>query len=60
MLHRRTSPHCEQCLAFDPVWKELANDTDLAQMHVRLGTVDCSAYPSLAARFQVRGYPSLR
>ena len=56
----RHAPNCEPCDAFDRVWAQLATNATFAQLGIRFGTVDCAVSPDLAARFQVRGYPSLR
>jgi thioredoxin 1 len=47
---------CPPCRALAPVLHRLAAENE---GHVKVGAVSADEYPSLAARFAVRGYPTV-
>lgn len=52
------APWCGHCKALAPVWEKAA--TDLRTQPIRLGKVDCTAETSVAKRYGIRGYPTLK
>ena len=51
---------CEPCTALEPTWQALAANRTLRAAGIHFGVIDAATSAGLAARFQVRGYPSLR
>ena len=53
------APWCGHCQAFSPTWKSVANAACAAPA-LRIGVVDCVAYPNICSQFQIQSYPSIR
>lgn len=51
------APWCGHCKSLAPVWDELGRDL---KGKVMIGKVDCTTETSVAGRFGVRGYPTLK
>jgi len=52
------APWCGHCKALAPEWKKAAER--LVSDGVKLGAVDATAYPNLAQKYGVKGYPTIK
>ena len=54
------APWCGHCKALAPTWEKAATELRHAHPAIRLGTVDCTAQTTIASRYSIRGYPTIK
>lgn len=52
------APWCGHCKKLEPVWVQVSQV--LAKSEIQVRRVDCSRFPSVAAEFGIRGYPTIK
>eukprot|EP01119_Soliformovum_irregulare_P007564 TRINITY_DN1_c0_g2_i2.p1 TRINITY_DN1_c0_g2~~TRINITY_DN1_c0_g2_i2.p1 ORF type:complete len:145 (+),score=48.73 TRINITY_DN1_c0_g2_i2:278-712(+) len=52
------APWCGHCKRLAPTWEELGTATQGTEVHV--GKVDCTTEKATCAKFNVRGYPTVK
>ncbi|KAJ8951275.1 hypothetical protein NQ318_008178 [Aromia moschata] len=52
------APWCGYCKRLEPVWAHVAQA--LYRSNIRVGRVDCSRFPNIAAEFKINGFPTIK